>query len=158
MKVKQVLIILICLSTIGVKSQNLELQQLQSIIDQKATVFADSLTKTGWVLRPELSGKQGDQLYQTFSFGNLTKEKAKALAWLRIHADHDTINQLYYQSPGIAQFRKVVAQIKEAGAEKKDVQSIEEQSISAYYISSDYIFQTISGNNSFTVMVMTNKQ
>jgi hypothetical protein len=148
---------LCCLPVLFCRAQNMELNQLKSFIERPASKVTDSLKKAGWEVHPELSGTKGDQMYQTFSFGKHKAERFKALAWFRVHTDKGIINQLYYQSPGIAQYNVLLKEIQEAGTEKKDVQSIENKQLNTYYVSSDYIFQTIVGANSYTVMVMANK-
>lgn len=146
-----------CMITSLSRGQNLELNQLKSFIDKPAVSVTDSLTKAGWSLRPELSGAKDYQMYQTYSFGNHESEQAKAQAWFRIQADNGIINQLYYQSPGKEHFNLLLEEIKKTGTEKKDVQSIEENQISTYYVAKDYTFQTIVGTDSYTVMVMATK-
>jgi len=148
---------LCCLPVFFASAQNMELSQLKSFIGRPAAKVTDSLRKTGWSLHTELSGVKGVQMYQTYSFGKHKAEKAKALAWFRLHADKGIINQLYYQSPGITQYNVLLKEIKETGTERKDVQSIEDKKLSTYYVSPDYIFQTIVGADSYTVMVMANK-
>lgn len=150
-------VLFFCLITSLSMGQNLELNQLKSFIDKPAVSVTDSLTKSGWSLRPELSGAKDYQMYQTYSFGNHESEQAKALAWFRIQADNGIINQLYYQSPGKEHFNLLLEEIKKTGTEKKDVQSIEENQISTYYVAKDYTFQTIVGTDSYTVMVMATK-
>ncbi len=152
------LIFLFCLTALTSSGQKLELEQLKSFIGQPVISAADSLTKYGWSVRPELSGTKDNQSYQTFSFGNHRSEKGKALAWFRMHADNGTVNQLYYQSPGIEQYNILLNEIKQNGTEKKDMQSIEDNQISTYYTTEEYVFQTIVGADSYTVMVMNNKQ
>ncbi|SEB14408.1 hypothetical protein [Pedobacter hartonius] len=148
---------LCCLLALFVRAQNMELSRLKSFIERPAAKVTDSLRKAGWSLHAELSGVKGAQMYQTWSFGKHKAEKAKALAWFRLHADKGFINQLYYQSPGITQYNVLLKEIKETGTERKDVQSIENKKLSTYYVSPDYIFQTIVGMDSYTVMVMANK-
>jgi hypothetical protein len=138
-------------------AQNLQLKQLQSFITRPVGKVTDSLKKAGWMVHPEMSGLQNQQMYQTLSFGKHRAEKGKALAWFRIHADVGVINQLYYQSPGIDHFNVLLEEIKATGTEKKQEQGIEDKKLSTYYVSPDYIFQTIVGENSYTVMVMANK-
>jgi hypothetical protein len=138
-------------------AQNLELNQLKSFIAKPVGKVTDRLKKVGWIVHPELSGVQNQQMYQTLSFGKHKAEKQKALAWFRVHADVGVINQLYYQSPGIAQFNVLLKEIMSSGTEKKEEQHIEEKKISTYYVSPDYIFQTVVGENSYTVMVMANQ-
>jgi len=150
--------LLFSLTALFSTAQNLDLSQLKSYLNQPVLTVSDSLTKNKWTVRPELSGIQAHQMYQTFSFGNQQDEQAKALAWLRIHADHNIVNQLYYQLPNIEQYNLVLKEIKETGTEKKGVQNIEDNQINTYYLSADYTFQTITGANSYTIMVMTNKQ
>ena len=154
---KYALTFLCCFWIFQSHAQNLELKQLQSFIARPAGKVTDSLKKAGWIVHPELSGLQNQQMYQTLSYGKHKAEKGKALAWFRIHADVGVINQLYYQSPGIAQFNLLLDEIKTTGTEKKQEQSIEDKKLSTYYVSPDYIFQTIVGDNSYTVMVMANK-
>lgn len=149
---------LCCLSVLLSRGQNLELNQLKSFIDKPAIKLTDSLKKAGWIIHPELSASKNHQMYQTLSFGNHKAEKAKALAWFRVHADNGIINQLYYQTPGISQYNVLLKEIKETGTEKKEIQSIEDKKLGTYYVSPDYIFQTMVGNNSYTVMVMANRK
>ncbi|KIO77635.1 hypothetical protein TH53_08300 [Pedobacter lusitanus] len=155
---KYAIIFLFCLSGLFSRGQELKLSQLKSFIGQPVSSVTDSLTHHQWVVRPELSGEQGKQLYKTFSYGNHESEKSKALSWFRIHADDEVINQLYYQLNGPEPYNLILKEIKLAGTEKKDTQDIDNKQISTYYISNDYIFQTITGNDSYTVMVMPNKQ
>jgi len=155
---KYAITILCCLWALQSHAQNLELNQLQSFITRPVGKVTDSLKKAGWIPHPELSGVQNQQMYQTLSFGKSKTEKGKALAWFRVHADVGIINQLYYQSPGIAQFNALLEEIKATGTQKKEEQSIEDKKLNTYYVSPDYIYQTIVGENSFTVMVMANKQ
>jgi len=154
---KYALTILLCLSALFSNGQNLKLNQLKSFIGQPVSSVTDSLVHRKWVERPELSGVQGRQLYKTFSYGNHESEQSKALSWFRIQADDEVINQLYYQLNGIVAYNLILKEIKEAGTEKKDIQDIENKQISTYYLSNDYIFQTIIGTDSYTVMVMPNK-
>lgn len=154
---KYILTLLICLNVFVTKAQDLQLNELKSFINHPSASLRDSLTVNGWELRPELSARQAHQMYQTFSFGNSKEEGAKAIAWLRIHADNGVINQLYYQLPGPEQYEVLLKEIKEAGTEKKGVESIEDKNINTYYVSADYTFQTIVGAGNYTIMVMTNK-
>lgn len=144
-------------SAFAARSQDMELKKLGYMIDQPAITITDSLAQKGWMIRPELSGAKGRQLYTTFSFGHQQSDQSKALAWLRIHADNGMINQLYYQSSGIEQFNHLVKELQESGAEKKDKQSIEDNQVSTYYVGKNYTYQTIIGTDSYTMMVMTNK-
>jgi hypothetical protein len=155
---KYALIILLCLSALFSNGQNLRLNQLKSFIGQPVSSVTDSLVQKKWVVRPELSGVQGRQLYKTFSYGNHGSEQSKALSWFRIQADDQVINQLYYQLNGIEAYNLILKEIKDSGTEKKDFQDIENKQISTYYVSNDYIFQTITGTDSYTVMVTSNKQ
>jgi hypothetical protein len=155
---KYALTILLCLSVLFSNGQNLKLNQLKSFIGQPVSSVTDSLVHEKWQVRPELSGAQGKQLYKTFSYGNHKSEQSKALSWFRIQADNEVINQLYYQLNGIEAYNLILKEIKESGTEKKDIQDIENKQISTYYLSSDYIFQTITGTDSYTVMVTPNKQ
>ena len=139
-------------------SQHINLSRLKSVIGKPVIAISDSLAKKGWKAHPELSGKKDNQLYQTFSFGTLKSEQVKALAWFRIHADNGIINQLYYQLTGKDQYNLMLAEIKKDGAERKDVQDIEANQISTYYVSTEYIYQTIVGTGNYTVMVTANKQ
>jgi len=154
---KYILTLLICFAVLITKAQNLQLNELKSFINHSAASLRDSLVVNGWAIRPGLSARQGHQMYQTFSFGNEKEEQAKAIAWLRIHADNGVINQLYYQLPGVAQYDLVLKEIGESGTEKKGVESIEDKNINTYYVSADYTFQTIVGGGNYTIMVMTNK-
>ncbi|CAM3985437.1 hypothetical protein SAMN06265348_104418 [Pedobacter westerhofensis] len=154
---KYALAFLCCLWAFHTRAQNLELNQLKSFIARPALKVTDSLKKAGWALHPELSGEKALQMYQTWSFGKHKAEKAKAMAWFRIQADHGVINQLYYQAPGITHFNVLLKEIVAAGTEKKEEQNIEDKKISTYYVSPDFIFQTIVGEHSYTVMVMANK-
>lgn len=154
---KYALTFLCCLCAFHGRAQNLELNQLKSFIARPVGKLTDSLKKAGWVVHPELSGIQNQQMYQTLSFGKHKAEKGKALAWFRVHADKGVINQLYYQSPGITQFNVLLKEIMATGTEKKEEQSIEDKKLSTYYVSPDYIYQTVVGENSYTVMVTANK-
>lgn len=155
---KYVFTLLFCLSVFLCQGQNLELEQLKSIINQPVPSITDSLIKQGWTVRPELSGVQGNQLYQTFSFGDSKDEQAKALAWLRVHADNEIINQLYYQLPTAEQYELVLKQIKAVATEKKGVPNADgDKNINAYYLSSYYTFQTITGDGNYTIMLLMNK-
>lgn len=148
---------LCCLWAVHVRAQNLELNQLKSFIARPAPKLTDSLKKAGWALHPELSGQRAQQMYQTFSFGKHKAVGTKALAWFRIQADRGVINQVYYQAPGIAHFNVLLKEIMATGTEKKGEQDIADKKLSTYYVSPDFIFQTIVGVNSYTVMVMANK-
>ncbi|RAJ27233.1 hypothetical protein [Pedobacter cryoconitis] len=155
---KYALTFLLCLFGLFSSAQHFKLNQLESLIGQSVSSVTDSLVLHNWEVRPELSGKQGNQLYQTFSYGNHALEKSKALSWFRIQADNEVTNQLYYQLNEPEAYQLILDEIKLSGAEKKDIQEIEAKQISTYYISTDYIFQTIVGNDSYTIMVMPNKQ
>ncbi|AMP97913.1 hypothetical protein AY601_0976 [Pedobacter cryoconitis] len=154
---KYALTFLLCLFGLFSCAQHFKLNQLESLIGQPVSSVTDSLVQHRWEVRPELSGKQGHQLYKTFSFGNHASEQGKALSWFRIQADNEITNQLYYQVSGAEAYQLILEEIKQTGAEKKDIQEIEAQQISTYYISTDYIFQTIVGNDSYTIMVMPNQ-
>lgn len=153
---KYVFTLLFCFAFLQGKTQNLSLDQLKAFIYQPVESAADSLIKQEWTLRPELSGAQANQLYQTYSFGNHKDEQAKAVAWLRIHADNGKVNQLYYQSPGIEQYNLILQEIKKIGVAKKDTENVDPKQVSTYYVASYYTFQTITGKDSYTVMVTTN--
>jgi hypothetical protein len=154
---KYIFSLLMVFAAAAASGQELRLSQLKSFISRPVPSLSDSLTHTGWSVRPELSASQGHQLYRTFSFGNLKEEQTKAIAWLRIHADNNRVNQLYYQLPGAEQYELLLKEIREAGAEKKGIESIEDKNINTYYVSADYTFQTIVGAGNYTVMVMSNK-
>lgn len=154
---KYAITLIFCLFTLYSSAQNLELKQLTAFLEQPVQTVTDSLDHNGWAAHKELSGVQGDQLYQTFSFGNLATEQVKALAWFRIQADNGIVNQLYYQAPGITHYNVLLEEIKQSGAVKKDIQEIENKQISTYYVSDDYIFQTIINAQTYTIMVMKNK-
>jgi len=154
---KYIVVPLICFTSLIANAQNLQLSELKSFINHPSASLRDSLTVNGWEIRPELSARQAHQMYQTFSFGNQKEEQAKAIAWLRIHADNGVINQLYYQLPGVEQYDLILKEIKEAGTEKKGVENIEDKNINTYYVSADYTFQTIVGAGNYTIMVMTNR-
>lgn len=154
---KYAVTLIFCFFTLYSSAQNLELKQLTAFLEQPVQTVTDSLDHKGWAAHKELSGVQGDQLYQTFSFGNLATEQVKALAWFRIQADKGIVNQLYYQSPGITHYNVLLEEIKGSGAVKKDAQEIENKQISTYYVSNDYIFQTIINAETYTIMVMKNK-
>lgn len=153
---KYVFALLFCLAFLQVKSQNLSLDELKAFIYQPVQLAKDSLLKKEWSLRPELSGVQANQLYQTYSYGNYNDQQAKAIAWLRIHADNGKVNQLYYQSPGIDQYNLLLQEIKKTATEKKDTGNTDPGQLSTYYVASYYTFQTIVGNKSYTIMVTTN--
>jgi hypothetical protein len=154
---KYVLTLLCCFWAFQSQAQNLQLNELKSFIARPVARVTDSLKKAGWIAHPELSGLQNQQMYQTLSYGKHKAEKGKALAWFRVHADVGVINQLYYQSPGITQYNVLLKEIMATGTEKKEEQSIEDKKLSTYYVSPDYIFQTVVGENSYTIMVMANK-
>lgn len=145
--------LLLCLSFLFGSGQTMQLGQLQSIIDRPVTSITDSLVKHGWSVRPELSGIQGNQLYSTFSFGNLKDEKNKALSWFRIHADDGMINQIYYQTSGKVHFENLMAEIMKLGAEKKDLKNIDDTMVGTYYVTKDYVFESILGVDNYTLMV-----
>jgi hypothetical protein len=145
--------LLLCMSCFCGSAQTLELVQLQSIIDCPVTSITDSLVKNGWSLHPELSGIQANQLYSTFSFGNLKDQKNKALSWFRIHADDGLINQIYYQTPGKVHFDNLMAEIIKLGAEKKDLKNIDDTMVGTYYVTKDYVFESILGVDNYTLMV-----
>lgn len=153
---KYLLMITCCLCSFVLKAQQMNLDQLKALIYQPVELAADSLAKNEWTLRPELSGQQAHQLYQTYSYGNHKEETGKALAWLRIHADNGKINQLYYQPPGADQYQAMLKEIQAVSTAKKDTEKMENQVVSTYYISAYYTFQTIVGKDSYTVMVTTN--
>jgi len=155
---KYVLTFLFCFTILFSKGQSLKLSQLKSFIGQPVSSVTDSLIHGEWRVRPELSGVQGRQLYKTFSYGTHQSEQSKALSWFRIQADDEVVNQLYYQLNGAEAYNLILKEIKESGTEKKDIQDIENKQISTYYLSIDYIFQTITGADSYTVMVMPNTQ
>ena len=155
---KYLIALCLCFFSLSGFGQHLELSRLKSLIGKPVVIIADSLAKKGWKVHPELSGKKDNQLYQTFSFGTLKAEQVKALAWFRIHADNGIINQLYYQLTGKEQYNLMLTEIKKDGAERKEVQDIEANQISTYYVSPEYIYQTIAGNGNYTVMVTANKQ
>ena len=150
---RYIMFLLICCASLAGKGQNMELNQLKSVIGRPVTSITDSLVKKGWSVRPELSDIQGNQLYQTFSFGSLKKEDARALSWFRIHADNGVINQLYYQTPGKDLFNILLDAIVNSGAEKKELKNIEENQVGTYYVSTDFIYETIMGVDNYTVMV-----
>ena len=154
---KYSLTFLFCLCVLFSRAQNLELNQLKSFIFKPATVVTDTLQKKGWLARPELSGKKLNQQYQTFSFGHLKNEKAKARAWFRIHADNGIVNQLYYQAPDLKAYTVLLEEIKKTAAERKNEQSIEDNKLSTYYVADGYVFETTVAANSYTIMVMTDR-
>lgn len=154
---KYVVTFIFCFFVLYSNAQNLELKQLKSFLEQPVQAVTDSLNHKGWTPHQELSGKQGDQLYQTFSYGSQAADQVKALAWFRIQADKGIVNQLYYQSPGKPQYELLLTEIIKSGAVKKEVQDIENKQIGTYYVSNDYIFQTIVSTDSYTVMAMANK-
>ncbi|WP_158797488.1 hypothetical protein [Pedobacter sp. L105] len=154
---KYSLTFLFCLCALFSSAQNLELNQLKSFIFKPAIEVTDTLQKKGWVVRPELSGKKLNQLYQTFSFGHLKKEKAKARAWFRIHADNGIVNQMYYQVPGLKEYTLLLEEIKKTATERKNEQSIEDNKLSTYYIADGYVFETTVAADSYTIMVMTDR-
>jgi len=155
---KYSLTFLFCLCAFLGRAQNLELNQLKLFIYKPVTEVTDTMQHKGWVVRPELSGKKEKQLYQTFSFGHLKKEKEKAIAWFRIHADNGIVNQLYYQTPGVEQFNLILDEIKKIGTERKNVQSIEDNKLSTYYVSEGFIFETTAADGNYTIMVMTDRE
>lgn len=154
---KIVITLLCCLWFVNGQAQNMELSKLKSLIAKPAAGVIDSLKKSGWTIHPELSGTKAQQMYLTLSFGKHKAEKEKALAWFRIHADKGMINQLYYQLPGIIQYNVLLKEILATGTERKEEQRIEDKKLSTYYVTPDYIFQTVVGENSYTIMVMANK-
>lgn len=139
-------------------AQHLPLKLLTSFIDRPVPVVRDSLMAKKWVQHAELSGAQNNQLYQTFSYGTKKNKPAEALAWFRIHADDQIVNQLYYQLPGLEAYTMLLNEVKAISTEKQGVQTIENNQISSYYQTTDYTFQTIVGGGSYTLMVMTNKK
>jgi len=138
-------------------AQDIPLKTLMTYINKPVTAIRDSLTVRGWADHAELSGTKANQLYQTFSYGTKKSNPAEALAWFRIHADDHVVNQLYYQLPGMESYTIILNELKAISTEKKEVQTIENNQISSYYLSPDYTFQTIVGGGSYTLMVMTNK-
>jgi len=154
---KYILIFLFCLFAFLGKAQELGLNQVISFINQPVKAVNDSLTAKGWQEHPELSGVQNNQLYRTFSFGNLGPDSKQALAWFRIHADDEVVNQLYYQLPGPELYTKLVTGLKAISTEKKDAQQIENKQIITYYQNADFTFETIVGGGTYTLMVLTNK-
>jgi len=155
---KYALTLLLCFYGFLSNGQHLKLSQLKSFVGQPVASVSDSLKSTHWVVRPELSAVKGDQLYRTFSYGNHGSERSKALSWLRIQADYGVVNQLYYQLNSQAAYELILKDIKAAGTEKKDIQRIENKQLSTYYLSTDYIFQTIVGTDSYTIMVMSSRE
>lgn len=145
--------LLLCCASLAGKAQDMALNQLKSVIGRPVSSITDSLVKKGWSVRPELSDIQGNQLYQTFSFGSLKTEDAKALSWFRIHADNGIINQLYYQTPGKELFTVLLDAIVKSGAEKRELKNIEENQVGTYYVATDFIYETIMGVDNYTVMV-----
>jgi hypothetical protein len=150
---KYLLGILLGLGCLCANAQTMELDQLQAIIDRPVSSITDSLVKRGWAVHPELSGIQANQLYSTFSFGNLKDQKNKALSWFRIHADDGLINQIYYQTPGKVHFDNLMAEIIKKGAEKKDLKNIDDTMVGTYYVSKDYVYESILGVDNYTLMV-----
>ena len=152
---KYSLTFLLCLFTLIGRSQNIELNKLKSFIYKPVIQVTDSLQKKGWLVRPELSGKKVNQLYTTFSFGHFKNDKKRARAWFRIHADNGVVNQLYYQTPGAKQFNHLVEEIKKTGKARENVDNIEDNKLSFYYISEGFVFETTAG--SYTIMVATDR-
>lgn len=146
--------VLLCCFCLLCKSQELSFDQLISYLHQPAQVVGDSLNSKGWKLNAALSATREEQMYQTFSFGNLKGDSTQALAWLRIHADQQLVNQLYYQLPGQEAYAQLLNKIKSSGTERKEMQTIENNQVSTFYQSQDYTFQTIAGGGTYTVMVM----
>jgi len=149
---------LLCLIFHFGHAQDMPLKTLMAYINKPVTVIRDSLYARGWAAHAELSGTQKNQLYQTFSYGTKKSNPAEALAWFRIHADNNIVNQLYYQLPGLESYTIILNELKVISTEKKGVQTIENNQISSYYQTTDYTFQTIAGRGSYTLMVMTNKK
>jgi len=135
-------------------AQNLALEDLNGYIGQTVFKVNESLKSKGWVLHPELSGEQQNQLYKTFAFGNAENEQGKAISWFRLHADNQMVNQLYYQLPGKAELENLVAAIIAGGAQKKNIDEISNEQLSSYYIGYDLVYQTITGKDSYTLMVV----
>jgi len=148
---------LLCLIFHFGQAQDIPLSTLMAYINKPVPAIRDSLTTRGWADHAELSGTQENQLYQTFSYGTKKTNPAEALAWFRIHADDNKVNQLYYQLPGMESYTIILNELKAISTEKKDIQTIENNQISSYYQTTDYTFQTIVGGGSYTLMIMTNK-
>ncbi len=145
---------LFCFAGLCCNAQELSFEQLISYLNQPAKIVGDSLNVKGWQSVTSMSDTKDDQMYQTFSFGKLKADTTQALAWLRIHADQQVVNQLYYQLPGQEAYLQMLSKIKASGTEKKEMQTIENNQVSTYYQSTAYTFQTITGGGSFTVMMM----
>ena len=148
---------LLCFAGLCCNAQELSFEQLISYLQRPAKVVGDSLSVKGWQPVPAMSDTKDEQMYQTFSFGNMKADSTQALAWLRIHADQQVVNQLYYQLPGQEAYLEMLRKIKVSGIEKKEMQTIENNQVSTYYQSTDFTFQTITGGGSYTVMVMTKR-
>lgn len=136
-------------------AQDLSLDRLTAFIHMPAKSVSDSLAVKGWKPVAELSAIKDNQMYQTYSYGNLETDKSQAVAWLRIHADNQVVNQLYYQLPDLETYTKVLNALKIIGTEKKDMQSIDNKQINTFYQNKEYTFQTITGGGSYTLMVMS---
>jgi hypothetical protein len=154
---KYIVTFVFCLFAFASKGQDLNLNQVISFINQPVKAVNDSLLTKGWVTHPELSGIQKNQLYRTFSYGNLAADSKQALAWFRVHADDEIVNQIYYQLPGLDLYNKLIGELKAISTEKKDSQQIDNKQIITYYQNADFTFETSVGGGTYTLMVVTNK-
>lgn len=154
---KHLFIILFCFAYQVGTAQEVPLKQLMAFIAQPVKEVKDTLISKGWSPKAELSGRQGNQMYETFSYGNLATDKNQALAWFRIHADDDIVNQLYYQLPGKEPYTVLLNELKVLTNGKTPIEKIEDKQVNTYYQTDLFTFQTSEGNGSYTMMVMTNK-
>lgn len=151
---KYLLVLLWACLALPAGAQVRQLAELKALILKSEKSTHDSLVRSGWTVRPEQSAVKDNQSYETFSFGNHKKESHKALEWLRIHADDGLTNQVYYQPAGPLQYQHLLDEIKATSKVKNDVQVIEDNQLSTYYVSEDFAFKTIVGKGSHTIMVM----
>lgn len=154
---KLFLTFLVLITTQLVRAQQLSLVNLNEFFGQTVFQANQQLKSRGWIKHPELSGERGNQLYQTFAYGSISQQQGKAVAWFRIHADNQMVNQLYYQLQDESQLNALIKEILNSGAEKKEVQEIEDGKLNSYYIGYDFVYQAIIGNNTYTLMVVKKK-
>ncbi|WP_354331310.1 hypothetical protein [Pedobacter sp. CG_S7] len=148
--------ILICLGMIVCNAQVQNLKDLEICINQTITHVSDSLVNNGWKLDPALTGYVENDYYRTFSFGNLKTDPKKAQAWLRIHTERTAVNRMYYQAPDEENFLQFLKEIEAVKISNTKPQIIEGQSITSY-IGSDFAYQTISFNATYTIVVISKK-
>lgn len=150
---KYIFTLLLSFCSLFANGQEESLHQLISYLEQPTKKVTDTLVAKGWTIDAALSAEKDNELYQTFSFGNLQSDKKQALAWLRIHASHQVVGQVYYQLSGREAFFKLMSEMDKIVTEKKEMQNIENKQINTYYESDRHLIQTIVGGGSYTLML-----